>query len=311
MSRDYKQAYYNEINQRFEDKIAGYPLFIKEYFSLFKSALTKKSYLSYLNHMWKWFIDMKILQKDSVEDLRPEDFESIKPLHMTNYLNYLKKTQSTQTIKLKKNVFSSFFGYLLDNEWVTKNVMKATVIRKNRNFMPETSIQHNSVKMPNDKDMKIVFQHIQRIQTPKELRDATIIRLLYECGLRRGELIALDVSDINIEERKISVISKGKLEVQDDVPIPEDLVVLLQTYLDMREKITVETNALFLSNRRGRLKETALHYLCKQVSGGTITPHMFRHWCGTKQYEEDKDIARVRKVLRHSDVTTTAKYYIH
>ena len=143
------------------------------------------------------------------------------------------------------------------------------------------------------------------------MRNATIIHILAQCGLRRGELIALDVSDIDIEHQRITVISKGKMEAQDVVPIPDNLMGLISEYLEMRKKKKVNTNALFLSNRNGRLKETALRYLCNKASNNTVTPHMLRHWCGTKMYEEKRDLVEVRNVLRHSDIKTTANYYIH
>lgn len=312
MSKQYKQEYYQEVNRKFEKKTATLPEFLKSYFSLFKSALTKKNYLSYLTHMLNWMIENGVLAGKTIEELKPGDLKDIKSFNMVEYLNHLLKSgQSVGSVNYKIDVFSSFWGFLVDNEWVDKNILKTATIRRNRNFKPEKTINHNRIKMPEESDMDRVMENIKEIRTDQDLRNATIIHILAECGLRRGELIALDVSDIDMEHQSIAVISKGKMEAQDSVPIPDDLMDLLGRYLEMRKKKEVDTDALFLSNRNGRLKETALRYLCNKVSDNAVTPHMLRHWCGTKIYEESKDLVKARNVLRHSDIKTTADFYIH
>lgn len=312
MSKQYKKEYYQEVNRKFEKKIATFPAFMKAYFSLFKSALTKKNYLSYLTHMLNWMIDNGVLATKSIEKLNPGDLKDIKSFNMVEYLNYLLEMgQSVESVNYKIDVFSSFWSFLVDNEWVDKNILKTATIRRNRNFIPEKTINHNQIKMPEKADMDRIRENIKEIHTDQDLRNATIIHILAQCGLRRGELIALDVSDIDIEHQRITVISKGKMEAQDVVPIPDNLMGLISEYLEMRKKKKVNTNALFLSNRNGRLKETALRYLCNKASNNTVTPHMLRHWCGTKMYEEKRDLVEVRNVLRHSDIKTTANYYIH
>lgn len=312
MSKQYKQEYYREVNQKFEEKTKKYPIFLKSYFGLFKSALTKKNYLSYLTHMLNWMIDNDVLKKKSIEELEVGDLKDIKSFNMVGYLNHLLESgQRVGSVSYKIDVFSSFWNFLEDNEWVDKNIMKTATIRRNRNFIPEKTINQNQIKMPKKKDIDVMMGNIQEIHTDQDLRNATIIHILIECGLRRGELISLDISDIDLKHRKIMVISKGKMEVQDSVPIPEDMVDLLTRYLEMRKKKEVDTQALFLSNRNGRLKETAVRHLCDKVSNHTITPHMLRHWCGTQIYEESKDLVEARNVMRHSDITTTAKFYIH
>lgn len=312
MSKQYKQKYYQEVNRKFDETTKEYPLFLRAYFSLFKSALTKKNYLSYLTHMLEWMMGNKVILKNAIEELKVGDLKEIKSFHMVSYLNYLLDVgQSVGSVSYKIDVFSSFWSFLVDNEWVDKNILKTATIRRNRNFIPEKTINHNQIKMPKKADMDRIMDNIKEIHTDQDLRNATIIHILAQCGLRRGELIALDVSDVDIEHQRITVISKGKMEVQDVVPIPDNLIGLISEYLEMRKKKEVNTNALFLSNRNGRLKETALRYLCNKASNNTVTPHMLRHWCGTKMYEEKRDLVEVRNVLRHSDIKTTANYYIH
>lgn len=89
MSKQYKKEYYQEVNRKFEKKIATFPAFMKAYFSLFKSALTKKNYLSYLTHMLNWMIDNGVLATKSIEKLNPGDLKDIKSFNMVEYLNYL------------------------------------------------------------------------------------------------------------------------------------------------------------------------------------------------------------------------------
>ena len=99
MSKQYKQEYYQEVNRKFEEKTATLPEFLKSYFSLFKSALTKKNYFSYLTHMLNWMIENGVLAGKTIEELKKaESFLKLKLYKRIGRLKRAFPTMKSQSI---------------------------------------------------------------------------------------------------------------------------------------------------------------------------------------------------------------------
>lgn len=89
----------------------------------------------------------------------------------------------------------------------------------------------------------------------------------------------------------------------------------LEEYLTMRDifirerKIT--NKALFLSNENKRMSKGAITSFFERYSDGRIYPHMLRHWVGTDLYNRTNNIMIVQRQLRHKNLETAARYYVH
>ena len=145
------------------------------------------------------------------------------------------------------------------------------------------------------------------------LRDHLLLALLYQCGLRRAELIRLRERDVDLNHRRISVTGKGDKE--RFVPFGRKLAELIECYGTVRAAtFAADTPANLLLTDRGR----ALYpkYVYNKVSDylGAFTteeqksPHVLRHSFATHLLEEGADLNAVKELLGHQNLAATQLY---
>ena len=138
-----------------------------------------------------------------------------------------------------------------------------------------------------------------------------MIDLLYSTGIRVGELVKLNVSDINFEERECIVFGKGDKERR--VYFDAKAKLHLQAYLEERHD---DNPALFvtLDAPHDRLKisgvEIRLRELGRSLHIDRIHPHKFRRTMATRAIDKGMPIEQVQKILGHSQIDTTMEYAI-
>lgn len=151
--------------------------------------------------------------------------------------------------------------------------------------------------------------------TPRELRDAAMLEVLYGCGLRVSELIGLDCDRVLFDEGYVRVIGKGSKERL--VPLSGVAATRLQVYLTEGRPALVRpyakpTAAVFLNARGGRLTRQSAHATVAKA-GLTIGikdlhPHTLRHSFATHLLEGGADLRAIQEMLGHSDISTTQIY---
>lgn len=139
--------------------------------------------------------------------------------------------------------------------------------------------------------------------------------MLADTAVRRAELVALDIRDLDLERRQL-VVRSGKGQKRRVVPFTDELASDLRIYLDRRT-----TGPLFLSQRRRALSVRQLNRIVKHVgelagvrhpdpdSDGAITPHLFRHTFARHWKQAGGDIESLRNILGHAHATTTIDLY--
>ena len=149
---------------------------------------------------------------------------------------------------------------------------------------------------------------------PLGSRDKAMLELLYACGLRISELIAVEMSDINLQLGVIRVIGKGNKERM--VPIGQAAVDAISGYLrtSRPELIGMAANdTLFLSRRGKKMTRQAFWHRIKQyakISGvkKPVSPHVIRHAFATHLLNHGADLRSLQMMLGHSDLSTTQIY---
>jgi len=144
-------------------------------------------------------------------------------------------------------------------------------------------------------------------------RDRAIAGLMVFCGLRSGEVLALDVGDVDIGGRWLSVTGKGGKDRR--VPLDVDVAGVIQTYLLAERPETVSSRLFIVAKgpTRGRPLSSAglrsvfrYHREISGVAGGH--PHALRHTFGTALAEAGVDLAVMQALLGHAHIDTTARY---
>ena len=196
---------------------------------------------------------------------------------------------------IRRNI-SSFFSWLEEEDYILKSPMKRIHKIKTKQPVKET----------------ISDEIIERLRDSCDcIRDLAMIDLLYSTGIRVGELVNLDVSDINFEERECVVFGKGDKERK--VYFDAKTKLHLQNYLDSRSD---NNAALFvtLDAPHTRLKisgvEIRVRELGRKLNLEKIHPHKFRRTMATRAIDKGMPIEQVQKILGHSQIDTTMQYAI-
>lgn len=137
-------------------------------------------------------------------------------------------------------------------------------------------------------------------------RDLAILEMLYGCGVRVSELVALNLADVDFAEGWIRVQGKGKKQRQ--VPVTARALSVLRDYLAKRPTQPGE-NAIFLNYRGQRLTDASMRKIVKVYSpDGATHPHSFRHAYATHLLAAGADLRSIQELLGHARLSTTQKY---
>lgn len=215
---------------------------------------------------------------------------------MREYLaNYQKRNNcSNVTIDNVRRNISSFFSWLEEEDYILKSPMKRIHKIRTKTVVKST----------------ISDEGIEKLRDNcKEIRDLAMIDLLYSTGIRVGELVNLNIDDIDLEGRECVVYGKGDKERR--VYFDAKAKVHLRQYIEGR---TDGNEALFvtLDAPYDRLKisgvEIRLRQLGRKLELERIHPHKFRRSMATRAIDKGMPIEQVQKILGHSQIDTTMQY---
>jgi site-specific recombinase XerD len=209
--------------------------------------------------------------------------------------NYQKEHSSSKvTIDNMRRIFSSFFGWLEDEDYILKSP-----VRRIRKIKTEKTIKDTF----SDEGLELLRD------TCEEVRDLAMIDLLASTGMRVGELVQLNREDINFHERECVVLGKGNSERV--VYFDARTKIHLQNYLDGRSD---ENPALFVSLTQPHERlliggvETRLREIGKRADMQKVHPHKFRRTLATRAIDKGMPIEQVQRLLGHVKIDTTMHY---
>ena len=144
----------------------------------------------------------------------------------------------------------------------------------------------------------------------KTYRDTAIFRVLVSSGIRKSELANLDIEDVDLERRRLT-IREGKGNKDRTAIISSECADAISAYLLRRED--VETDALFLSRYGNRLTANGVYQLVKRTVARTdiepnVKVHTFRATFAHRLKENGADIYRIKELLGHDDIRSTMVY---
>jgi len=152
---------------------------------------------------------------------------------------------------------------------------------------------------------------LHAVDGPNKERDYAILMIFLSCGIRRAELVGLNLSDVY--EDRLRVVGKGNKE--RFVYIGSACRKAIDNYLPIRKKLTLTDNrALFGSRDNNRISVTAVHRLVKKhmlaagLDASQLSAHKLRHTAATLMLSNGVDVKTVQEVLGHENLNTTQIY---
>lgn len=204
------------------------------------------------------------------------------------------KKSSKVTIDNMRRIFSSFFAWLEDEDYIAKSPVR-------RIHKIKTNVLVKDVL--SDEELENLRDNCD------EIRDLAIIDLLSSTGIRIGELIKLNREDINFQERQCVVFGKGNKE--RTVYFNARTKIHLQKYLSTRDD---NNSALFVSlhSPHNRMSINGIEYrlkeLGKKLNIAKVHPHKFRRTLATMAIDKGMPIEQVQCLLGHVRIDTTLHY---
>ncbi|MDE2138126.1 MAG: tyrosine recombinase XerC [Gammaproteobacteria bacterium] len=143
-------------------------------------------------------------------------------------------------------------------------------------------------------------------------RDRALMELLYSSGLRLAELVGLDLRDLDLKDRTVRVLGKGRKS--RIVPVGRLALAALRAWLKERAALAAPDElALFVARTGRRLGPRAIqarvdYWARRQGLGMHVHPHLFRHSFASHLLESGGELRGVQELLGHADISTTQIY---
>ena len=208
----------------------------------------------------------------------------------------LKKTSAARKLASLR----SFFRYLCREGVLTKNPARALLSPR---FEKRIPVHLDETQMATLLDMPGEGDAV--------LRARAILELLYGAGIRCGELVGLDLGEVDLEGRLLRVLGKGRKERV--VPFGTRAQAALRAYLPARLRARPRDEALFVNVRGGRLTDRSVRVILTRRLDQTalarkISPHALRHSFATHLLERGADLRAIQELLGHVSLSTTQRY---
>ena len=235
----------------------------------------------------------------------------LEKLNVTNYSDIKEEicsawigalySQNNKPKSIQRHLSSAkgFFRFLKKNNLISSSPFELVTAPKSSNTLPD-------VLSPEDVEQLLNFKPSNTI----EIRDMAIVELMYSSGLRVSETVNINISDFEENMSFLRVLGKGSKTRL--VPMGRFAINAINNWLNEREKISNNTDALFLNSKGSRLSVRSIQLRLKKmaIKQGLppVHPHMLRHSFATHMLESSGDLRTIQELLGHSSLSTTQIY---
>lgn len=253
--------------------------------------LSNNTIESYRFHLIKW---AEYNQDKKLKNLNYNDIKE--------YQIKLAKEKAPPTVSANLSAIKGFYKFLF--------------LRKEIKSLPTENI--TSPKLPKRLPKVLNYNQVDHLldfnkETTFDYRNKAMLELMYATGLRVGEVVNLNVYDIDFTNAIIRCFGKGKKE--RITPVSEDTLNHLRKYLEVRPRMLkkYKEDALFINNHGKRITRQGIFKILneltkKQDLNMKISPHTLRHTYATHLLEGGADLRSIQILLGHEDITTTTIY---
>jgi site-specific recombinase XerD len=245
-----------------------------------------------------------------LEDLTPamlnEFFKRIQTRTRIVGRNTLKTGVKNSTIKTQWTKLNVFFDWLYKKNHIEENPLED---------IKPPRVNYDDFKRLEDAEINRIYSAIVTYSnSPLMLRrDTVMISLLLYLGIRKGEFISLQVRDLDLIKRQITIRGETSKSGRTKIlPINPTLLLHLKDYLEERKRLSYRTEYLIVSTRedRGLSRNGLKHWINSIIrkSGVKFHLHQFRHTFACKLTEKGTPSLSLQKLMGHASISMTAKY---
>lgn len=232
--------------------------------------------------------------------------KDISHIHIRSWLIKLMEDGMTpKSINRKLSSLKSLFQFLLKKEKIDKDPMLKVIAPKIGKRLPA---------FVEEQKLEYLLEEVTYPEGFSGIRDRLVMELLYQTGIRRSELIHLQISDIDFQGQLIKVLGKGNKERL--IPINRTLRLLITDYLSIRKTTfpeLIEIGQLLLTNKGKPMYPKFVYnlvqkYLSIVTTQAQRSPHILRHSFATHLSNNGADLNAIKELLGHSSLAATQIY---
>lgn len=229
-----------------------------------------------------------------------QGFQDANPPLIRNYLSkQLEEGNSKSTCSRRISALRHFYSYLVKKNYIKENPFLFVSAPKKEIRYPVALYLEQ---------VELLFSKNKERKDDLKFRDQAIIELLYASGLRVSELVNIKMNSIDLRNRTIRVLGKGRKE--RIVMFSRSCQSTLVDYLDYR---SVDSNYLFVNSKGEQLTTRGVEYILNEIQRKCniqlgLHPHMLRHTFATHLLEGGADLRVIQELLGHESINTTQIY---
>jgi integrase/recombinase XerC len=267
-----------------------------------RAERTVAGYVRDVQQFSKWFesVNQERLGK---ENLTPIDVRQYRKAMQTQRLK-------AATINRRLAAIRSFGGMLTATGSIPENPAAAVRSVKKQKMAPKWLSKREQYRFQREVESKVISARTEAAKK-QAIRDQAAISLMSQAGLRVSEISALEVGDLEISERRGTVLVRsGKGGKSRVVPLNRGARKTLQAWLEVRGG---EPGSLFTSKRGAAISTSGLGRRVAELgrrAGVEVTPHMLRHTFAKNLVDAGVTLEKVAMLLGHSSLNTTKIYTI-
>jgi site-specific recombinase XerD len=268
------------------------------------SPHTIRAYRVDLGHFCRY------LEKAGMGDV--EGLKAVDHRFLRRYLSFLETSgYGRSSMGRKASAIKGFLRFGLERGWIHANPGAVLSPPRKPRRLP---------RVLKPEEIEAALERAVELDRRTFLRDMALVELLYACGLRVGELVKLDLGDVDFERQEIRVLGKGGKERV--LPVHGRALGMLQAYLKAErpmllvgspEQCREGRDPLFVNLRGRRMSERGvrrvIYRLFRNLEGDRrVSPHTLRHSFATHLLQGGADLRVVQELLGHVDMNTTQIY---